>query len=53
MEQTEGLNIFYEEKQPETLHENQDKEELLPVSVPYLQRGDSSMYLDQFLDKGE
>lgn len=53
MDQSEGLNIFYEEKQPETLHEHNDKDEPLPVSVPYLKRGDSSMYLEQFLEKNE
>jgi hypothetical protein len=51
MENQEGLNIFFEEKHTETIHEQNCKEEPLPESLPYLQRGDSSKYLDQFLVK--
>ena len=51
MDSIEPMGIFFEEKHTETKQENNFKEELLPESVPYLQRGDSSKYLDQFFAK--
>ena len=51
MDSIEPMGIFFEEKHTETKQENHCKDEPLPESVPYLQRGDSSKYLDQFFAK--
>ena len=47
------MGIFFEEKHTEALHEPSPKDDLMPESLPYLQRGDSSKYLDQFFAKNE
>ena len=51
MENTDGINIFFEEKNTETFNQLNDKDLLLPESLPYLQKGDSSKYIDQFFAK--
>jgi hypothetical protein len=52
MENTHDLNIFFEEKNT-GLQDNNNREELFAGSLPYLKRGDSSHYLDQFFAKDE
>ena len=48
-------SIFLEEKASSTLHDQENKpEEPLPSdSIPYLKKGDSNIYVDQFLAKEE
>jgi hypothetical protein len=53
MEQNEGFNIFFEEKHTSPAQEHNEVHELFAESLPYLKRGDSSKYLDQFLAKTE
>lgn len=51
MDNIADLNIFFEEKHNETLHDHAGKEEIFLESLPYLKRGDSNHYLDQFFTK--
>lgn len=52
MDHADHINIFFEEKNTSALHQ-QEKEFLLPEGLPYLERGDSSKYIDQFFAKEE
>lgn len=46
-------NIFFEERMDSTRIDPIDKENECPLSIPYLKKGDSNVYVDQFLVKVE
>jgi hypothetical protein len=45
--------IFFEEKHSTTFEDPFPKEVNCPLGIPYLKKGDSNIYLDQFLAKDE
>jgi hypothetical protein len=49
--QVNELNIFFEEKQETSVMQPEVREQECPESIPYLKKGDSNLYLDQFLVK--
>ena len=52
MEKLNEQLIFFEEKHSTTLDDQQREPECM-ASIPYLKKGDSSIYVDQFLAKEE
>ena len=52
MEKLNEHLIFFEEKHSTTIDDHQREQEPVP-SIPYLKKGDSSIYVDQFLAKEE
>lgn len=43
------VNVFFEEKHESTEHLLASRPSECPDSIPYLKKGDSNSYLDQFL----
>lgn len=50
-DQSNELNIFFEERMETSIMQPEQREPDCPESIPYLKRGDSNVYLDQFLVK--
>lgn len=50
MEKLNEQLIFFEEKHSTNIDEHQREHDSLPA-IPYLKKGDSSIYVDQFLAK--
>lgn len=50
-DQSNELNIFFEERLETSVMQPEQREQECPESIPYLKKGDSSVYLDQFLAK--
>jgi hypothetical protein len=53
MSQLNEINVFFEEKHESTENLLTSKLNDCPDSIPYLKKGDSNSYLDQFLIKKE
>jgi hypothetical protein len=53
MTQNGEINIFFEERQETSTIQLEGKENECPESIPYLKKGDSNVYLEQFLAKQE
>lgn len=53
MNKKNEINIFCEEKQETTMNQLSENDNIELPAIPYLKRGDSNIYLDQFLIKGE
>jgi hypothetical protein len=51
--QPSELNIFFEERQETSVMQPEQRDQNCPESIPYLKKGDSSVYLEQFLAKPE
>ena len=51
--QPSELNIFFEERQETSVMQPEQRDQDCPESIPYLKKGDSNVYLEQFLAKPE